>query len=387
MLCGFNSSRKGKIDLYMNILFCGSLLPSNYEGKYKGLSAAGNQFQNNLLKAMKQENTVKTIAFINYPVNGESVEIRKAAEAEEIECFFTEDSKAAVLQFRGKMREYAEWADLAIVYNMMYPWYGIGSYMKRLAKKSIVIIADYTNWKEYKSLPRKAYALLNALEFRKYGKVVMLSQGMKKYIKSNQQVSVINGCINWDKFKDIKAPELKGTVNILYTGGLSTITGASIMLEAFEEIQDSNINLIITGQGGNLQNMTMKLAEQDRRIKYRGFVSREEYYELLENAHIFLSPRNMHFEQNTANFPSKVLEYLAAGRYVVSTKFMGYEVYRDYFIFTESDAKSFGCGMKQAIEQVRQDCKAHYVLNRDYARKLDWSVRVADFLDYNESEV
>ena len=72
----------------MNILFCGSLLPSSCEGKYKGLSAAGNQFQNNLLKAMKSKNIVKTISFINYSVDGESALIRKEAEAEEIECFF-----------------------------------------------------------------------------------------------------------------------------------------------------------------------------------------------------------------------------------------------------------------------------------------------------------
>lgn len=371
----------------MNILFCGSLLPSSCEGKYKGLSAAGNQFQNNLLKAMKSKNIVKTISFINYSVDGESALIRKEAEAEEIECFFTEVSKIGVTQFRKKMHEYAEWADLVIVYNIMYPWYGIATIMKRLGKKSIVIIADYTSWREQKSLPRKAYALLNILELRKYGKVVMLSHGMKKYIKANQQVSVINGCINWDKFKDIKTPEYNGTVNMVYTGGLSTITGADIMLEAFEEIEDPNVNLIITGQGGSLQGMTIEMAKHDRRIKYKGFVSREVYYELLENAHIFLSPRNMQYEQNTANFPSKVLEYLAAGRYVVSTKFMGYETYKRYFIFVESDAKSFSYGMKQAIEQVKQDCKAHYALNRDYAHSLDWSILVADFLAYNESEV
>lgn len=365
----------------MKILFCGSLLPGCYEGKYEGLSAAGSQYQNNLIKALKSSNEVRVISFINYPVNAEYEAIRKTAAADGIECFFTEENRTAVLQFRKRMCELANWADVAMVYNVMYPWYQIGTIMRRKDKKSILILADYTGYKEQPTVFRKAYALLNALEFRKYGKVILLSAGMKKYITKRQSFSVINGCIDWEKFKDIRKPELNGTVNMVYTGCLSAIAGVEIMLEAFEKISDPNIRLTITGQGGSQKELA-----NDPRVEYKGFVPRDEYYSILENAHILLSPRDMKYEQNTANFPSKVLEYMATGRYVVSTKFMGFENYANHFLFAESNAEDFCNCLKEAIAGVRKDCTAFYETNRRLAYELDWSRQADRFLDFEERE-
>lgn len=47
----------------MNILFLGSNLPDVFEGKVKYLSAAGNQYQNNLVRTLRKKHDVKVLTY------------------------------------------------------------------------------------------------------------------------------------------------------------------------------------------------------------------------------------------------------------------------------------------------------------------------------------
>ena len=364
----------------MKILFCGSNLPDCFEGKVQHLSAAGNQFQNNLIHAMKSNHDVQTISYINYRVTYDRKEILECCERDNIEPVIQDKSPIeSFLKFRKVLKENIKWADVVIVYNVLYAWFGVADIMRRKRKKSVAIIADFTNWKEQKSFLRKIYALITTKEFQRYSKVVMLSPGVEKYLSKNQEKIVINGCINWRKFEGIKPPVYDGIVNLVYTGGFSAVVGTDLMLQAFSQIKDQNIRLYISGQGGDQKDDVIKAAQNDSRIKYLGFLNRPDYYRLMESAHIFINPRNMNLEQNSANFPSKVLEYLAAGRSILSTKFIGYERYEKNMIFVESDSESICKGMKLAIDMVRRDCTKYYNINRKFAKMLDWEMMAHEF--------
>ena len=116
-----------------------------------------------------------------------------------------------------------------------------------------------------------------------------------------------------------------------------------------------------------------EVAENDKRIKYLGFVSDKRYYEVLSNADVLINPRNMELLQNQNNFPSKVLEYLATGREVISTKFPGWERFTDNFRFYEGDAEILE---KEINSVLSDDLNCHYATNRSKAENYDWSNQV-----------
>ena len=356
------------------------MLPDEYEGKIHYLSAAGNQFQNNLLRAINKKHEVKALSYINYPVEIKAEYIEKECVKQGIEPVFTADHKLAVLRYQKKLKQYLSWADLIITYNVMYAWFRIASLAQKQRKPSVVIVADYTSPSEVHSFLRKIYAVLIAREIKKYRKAVILSPETEKYLCPHQEKILINGCVQWKNFKEILYPHINNTINLVYTGGLSYNNGTDQMLKAFSRIKDENLRLYICGQGGPQQAWAEQRAQEDPRIILLGFVSRACYYELLNKSHILINPRNMNVEQNTVNFPSKVLEYLASGRYVVSTKFRGYEEYQKYFIFIESTEEGLYHGMSKALTDVKTDCCGRYIENRRAAQMLDWDNMVEKFL-------
>ena len=72
----------------MNILFLGSNLPDVFEGKVKYLSAAGNQYQNNLVRTLRKKHDVKVLTYINYPILIEKKEIEEQCRKENYTVFF-----------------------------------------------------------------------------------------------------------------------------------------------------------------------------------------------------------------------------------------------------------------------------------------------------------
>ena len=59
-----------------------------------------------------------------------------------------------------------------------------------------------------------------------------------------------------------------------------------------------------------------------------------------------VNPRNMNLPENENNFPSKIMEYLATGKPIISTRFPGWEKYNKYIAFCESTVE----GLQNALE-------------------------------------
>ena len=367
----------------MNILFLGSNLPDVFEGKVKYLSAAGNQYQNNLVHTLRKKHDVKVLTYINYPILIEKKEIEEQCRKENYNVFFSSGETLKICKaFRKAAYKEMEWADIVIAYNVLYVWLGIGYKMEKRGKKSILIVADYTDRSEQKSIIRKLLADVIKREFNRYTKTIILSPGVKKYLKKEQKSLVINGCIRWERFENISPAEIKNNViNIVYTGGFSHVVGTDLMLDAFKKVKNQDVRLILCGQGGDMKERASKAHMEDDRIEYKGFLSRVEYYEILNAANILINPRNMQYEQNSANFPSKVLEYIAAGRYVISTKFIGWEDYQDEIIFSESDKKALTQCITKVIGEVKVNPNRYYVHNRKFAQKIDWDMMVDKYIE------
>lgn len=135
---------------------------------------------------------------------------------------------------------------------------------------------------------------------------------------------------------------------ILYTGTLQYCYGIGELIEAFEGIEDSDLKLVICGDG-EAAGEIRALQEEDDRICYLGVLPTESIASLRAGASVLVNPRRNVGEYTKFSFPSKMMEYLASGVPTVAYKLDGMpEGYRGLFI----DATEIGLGaaIKSALD-------------------------------------
>lgn len=355
----------------MRILFLGTYVPDQFADQIPTISAAGNQFQYNLTAALKKNHEVHSLSYIAVPTDGNLKTYAEQCCGGRISFFLpkVDGFWNAIRDFREALCQELKWADCVVAYNALYPWFSIRGKMQK-----VLILADYTPPKEESGLRRKVMSALTRISFAKYDYYVLLSEESKRYVRKGKNVIVLNGAIQWSNFQKIQKPDERGgQITFLYSGVLNRVTGLDLLLNAFRMTKNPDYRLIICGQGTELLTEIENSCREDSRITYKGYVCKKEYYRLLEQALVVVNPRNMSMQQNRYNFPSKVLEYIASGRVVLSTKFVGYDNYEKYLLFAESDAEDLCRMMDVAAKEANEQGEAVYIRNRDFAQKLDWS--------------
>lgn len=102
----------------------------------------------------------------------------------------------------------------------------------------------------------------------------------------------------------------------LFSGALEKITGIDLALNVFSKLP--HLKLIISGRGNEVESV-IKYAEKYPNIEYLGFLEYQSYLKTLNNISFCLSLRNPNYPENNNNFPSKILEYFASNKIVIST--------------------------------------------------------------------
>lgn len=86
----------------------------------------------------------------------------------------------------------------------------------------------------------------------------------------------------------------------------------------------------------------------------------------------------MNLPENMNNFPSKILEYIATGKRVISTKYPGWERFGTSVYFCESTAESIS---KAIIDLKRQKEKEDdWGERRKMAKEYLWENRMATII-------
>ena len=360
----------------MNILFLGSFIPDRYAENFNTLSAAANQFQYNLYSVLKRNHKIKAMSFLAADDLDRILNYEEQCKNEKIEIYlpkvrgYLRELKA----FRKQLKKNLEGSDLVITYNVTYPWLNIPGNVRKN-----VIIADYTPLSEEK-IHKLLYGYCICRAFRNFDKAIILSKNCERYLRPAQERVVINGCLDWENFKNIQLCKIDRKIVFVYSGWLSTVTGVDMLLEAFQMTDNLDFKLVICGQGDEMKDKINKAIDKDKRIEYKGFLSKNEYYEVLKNSHILINPRNMNMKQNMNNFPSKILEYIATGRHIISTRFFGYETYIGYIIFVDSRPEALRDALIKTAIDTRIDQISTYRKNRAFAASLDWNNMVEKFL-------
>lgn len=107
---------------------------------------------------------------------------------------------------------------------------------------------------------------------------------------------------------------------ILYAGGLSKAYGVDRLVNAVLDLQpEVSICLKLFGRGDQ-EDMIRKLAAENPRFFYGGFVNAEYLVTELYAADLLINPRPTDAIFTALSFPSKLIEYLATGRPVLTTQ-------------------------------------------------------------------
>jgi glycosyltransferase involved in cell wall biosynthesis len=105
---------------------------------------------------------------------------------------------------------------------------------------------------------------------------------------------------------------------VMFSGTLIEASGIRVLLDAFSLLSGEEYKLWITGRG-DLQQVVESSAQIDSRISYYGFVDRDTLMQLYMQATVLVNPRPSVLREHRYNFPSKLTEYLAVGRPVITT--------------------------------------------------------------------
>ncbi|MDR3574710.1 MAG: glycosyltransferase [Anaerolineaceae bacterium] len=125
---------------------------------------------------------------------------------------------------------------------------------------------------------------------------------------------------------------------IVYTGGLSEDYGINLLLAAFEQANNMDWRLLITGWG-DLEKIVSDFAANNPRAQFLGFLKPEELSNLYNCADVLVNPKLTSTSFATMSFPSKIVEYLGTGKPVISTNLPVYDdCFRKHLILTQSDS-------------------------------------------------
>jgi glycosyltransferase involved in cell wall biosynthesis len=369
------------------ILFCGNVVDDKTEYRNPLVSAAGNRFQANVISSLRasgQEVNVKS--YVSVPLTMEDrVNLQGYGEG----CIVREPGKIGLLQsvlhFLKSLRSGLQEADCLMAYNVNYPWLLLPMMARKRKVKSCLILADYSGKEAVHGCLKKIYARLQLASIRRYDVVVALSANMNSYLNAKQKTIIVEGGITRELWENLAKSdkEKKERKVLLYSGLLSRVTGIEELIRKLECLKDTDaVKLVITGKG-DLQEQIEKLASTKSWIEYKGHLPYGEYVRLLKTADIVINPRNMDLPENQCNFPSKILDYLATGAIVVSTRFPGWERFQAHIVF--SDLDSIGQVIQEIIDlkdvEFVQKSKKTYEENRRFAEEFIWDKQIRRILN------
>lgn len=190
--------------------------------------------------------------------------------------------------------------------------------------------------------------------------IVFLSDWMvKNYPGSLPVLHLDGGCSAWFGNEALRKREKN---LLVYSGTLDHWRGLDLLTDVVRSLSDSEAEIIICGK--NDKDELQKRLGVNRRIEVRGFVTEEELHEISLRASAFINTRDPKNEDNVLNFPSKIPNYLAYGKPIVSTWLPSMsDEYRNYIEVVESDdAEEYSKRVKSVLEWDQQRAEEHMLL-------------------------
>ena len=119
------------------------------------------------------------------------------------------------------------------------------------------------------------------------------------------------------EWKGEKAIRMRENKLVVYTGGFDESRGGDFLVEVVRQLKCKETRIVLCGKCD--RGKTYARFGNDPRVEVKGFVSETEMDDWCCRASLFLSTRDSKYGDNIVNFPSKIPNYLAYGKPIVST--------------------------------------------------------------------
>jgi glycosyltransferase involved in cell wall biosynthesis len=249
--------------------------------------------------------------------------------------------------------------DLLITYNPFRRHFMIGKYAKKILKKKwALIIADGSFAKDPDfSVFLSHSSYLSHKLANKY--FIPGGTGSFKYVN--------NKCTR-DKI-------------IVYTGSITKLTGIVEFALLFDKIGAKDIKFHIYGKGNS--SILNDIVEKNENIVLHGFVDQTVLDNAMLNAWAFINPRNSIEEIKQNTFPSKLLEYIAYGKPIISTPVSSItSEFKDLLMFyNQDDILSLSKILREIESYSVDDLVVIQEKAKEFCHVNSWDAQTRGFLN------
>lgn len=210
--------------------------------------------------------------------------------------------------------------------------------------KVVSIITDFRDLLDNKrnSVKQKIVdCLLNGAFYKQFkftSLFVLLTEEMSNKVPVRNNAIVIEGLCDSDLCNELEDNNRKIEDCIVYSGALSKQFGIDNLVSAFMKADTANFELHLYGNGDYVEKIK-EISGHNKKIEYMGTIPNEKMVEVQRKAYCLINPRPVGDEYTKYSFPSKTMEYMAAGRPVITTKLPGIpKDYDDYLIYFDDDS-------------------------------------------------
>ena len=250
----------------------------------------------------------------------------------------------------------------------------------------VIIVSDINPTMQTTNFIRRVRSWMQHMIVRRVRGVVVFSNHVGREIRGERSWIRMARPPATDIFTLPATPPNSDTRIVYFSGTMALACGVDVILEAIQHIPDKNYRFWFSGRGP-LDAVIHEAARHDHRITHWGFVERSRYREMLQEANVLLNPRPTRLPENRYNFPSKLMEYMAAGRPIISTASSDIgEYYRDAIVLLEDETPE---GLAKCIQKV---CELPYEEQvrlgqraREHVETESWEAQAQHILDFIET--
>lgn len=360
------------------VIWIGPMVEPIDENKFKGISPAANKWQQSFIDALIQAKVeVVNLSYLPEPY---------FPKGKLIPFYSSKNSKIKVLQNRyintpifrdlslaynliSSSKAFADF-DYVITYNNSYPHIKVAQLLQSSFKmKWINILADDVCCEGP-----------DITVFLSYGYFQTSKQKLKYHFDGGiDQV--------YDLQSEVKSSSTKK--KILFAGAINKWTGIEEFALNFSKLSHDKIKdleLHIYGKGDS--QIINELVKTNDRIKFMGFVTKEELDIAMKECFAFINPRPLEIKGGEFNFPSKLLSYLAFGKPILSTHTTGIApCYKDIIFFYNGSSEDLSANLIKInrltdieINELKMKIK-FFVDNNLWAKKVNKFITFVDTIE------
>ena len=209
---------------------------------------------------------------------------------------------------------------------------------------------------QQKKLKNKVVSSVNKSYLAGFSHYVFLTEQMNQVINChNRPYIVMEGLVDVEMAQSttIHNKTLQKRI-VLYAGGLHEKYGLKMLVDAFMQLPDTDIQLSLYGSGP-MESYINECASNDKRIVYYGVRPNDEIVAAELLATLLVNPRPTHEEFTKYSFPSKNMEYMVSGTPLLTTALPGMpkEYYPYVFLFEEETTIGYYDSLKGVLSLPR----------------------------------